>query len=461
MAIRTSIPETSEARAPILGAPAGRGASALVLPLLVVALAFGLRCWHLGTPPQTIGDESYYALDASAYLGGTLPFPGVPSGAIAGERSWVHPPLGKELIALGEGPIGFTPFGWRLPSAIAGTIGVWLVYLIGRRLWGSPWWAALASGLTALDGLHIVQSRLAMLDVFAGTFALAGIYFVVRDRTGGPRIGRSPSGVTARAAASATRWFGTTSRFWAGLMLGCAVAVKWSGVPFLILGAALAAVWVRRGTVPAGSRPVRALVMSFGVLPAAVYALAYLPFWVAHGPDFAGFLRLQAEMLRYHLGYDRPQPDASSPADWLLLTRPIRYFPIGVRGSVSSPRILALGSPVVWWGSVAAAPFVAWQGRRPQAWAERVILLGFAVAYVPWLFVSRQTFLFYMTPAVPFMSLTLVAGVRCAPGRIRTGIGVAVAAAGGVVAALLMPLWLGLRVGPGWMHAASWFPAWR
>ena len=82
--------------------------------------------------------------DAEVYLGGGIgqPIAGAPAVKIADEGTWVHPPLGKWIIALlGVGPIGLRSIGWRLPSAIFGIAGVALLYLLALRLWGSVWWA--------------------------------------------------------------------------------------------------------------------------------------------------------------------------------------------------------------------------------------------------------------------------------------------------------------------------------
>ncbi len=106
-----------------------------------------------------------------------------PAVRIADEATWVHPPLGKWIIALlGIGPIGQRSIGWRLPSAVFGIAGVALLYLLALHLWRSVWWAGFSALLLALDGLHIVQSRMAMLDIFLTTFITAAVLFLVLDR---------------------------------------------------------------------------------------------------------------------------------------------------------------------------------------------------------------------------------------------------------------------------------------
>ncbi len=65
----------------------------------------------------------------------------------------VHPPLGKQLIALSEAVLGYNPWGWRVSSAIAGVICVILIVRIGRRLSGSTYVGALAGTLLICDGM--------------------------------------------------------------------------------------------------------------------------------------------------------------------------------------------------------------------------------------------------------------------------------------------------------------------
>src|SRR4029453_4402882 len=78
----------------------------------------------------------------------------------------VHPPLGKWLIALAEQTFGYNSFGWRFPSAVAGTIAVVLLVRLARRLTGSTLLGLLAGLLLTLDGFSFAISRIGLLDVF-------------------------------------------------------------------------------------------------------------------------------------------------------------------------------------------------------------------------------------------------------------------------------------------------------
>ncbi|MGH7426620.1 MAG: hypothetical protein ACREJP_10710, partial [Candidatus Methylomirabilales bacterium] len=64
-----------------------------------------------------IFDETYYAKDACLYAGLGQQVCKSPGPA---EQSFVHPPLGKWLIAAGIKIFGYTPFGWRASAAIFG-----------------------------------------------------------------------------------------------------------------------------------------------------------------------------------------------------------------------------------------------------------------------------------------------------------------------------------------------------
>ena len=85
----------------------------------------------------------------------------------------VHPPLAKQLIAVGEAIFGYNGWGWRFASAIAGTILVLLVVRITRRLTRSTMIGAIAGLLLIVDGLTFVSSRIGMLDIFMALFVTA------------------------------------------------------------------------------------------------------------------------------------------------------------------------------------------------------------------------------------------------------------------------------------------------
>lgn len=430
---------------PVPGAKGARSRvrrAALLIPVGLVLLAGGLRVWGLSSPPETVWDENYYVPDAYDYLGGGYigGHPDDPSYKLTGEITWIHPPMGKWMIALGEGPLGLRPLGWRLPSAVFGTAGVLLLYALALALWGSEWWAGLAGLLLALDGLHLVQSRLGMLDIFLSTFVLAGAYLLVLDRKASRRhaeAGHAPSTFIERT-------FGTGYRLGAGLALGAAVATKWSGLFALVAVAALCA-----QAIPRDGRRLRTLVASFVIVPLLVYLAAYAVWFVQNGVDIPRFVALQWRMLMHQTHHHAKQPENSSPLSWPFLAHPIRYYPAP---SPPSPppaapgrEIWLVGNPILWWGFLAAFPVLVVKAIKRRR-KETVVLSCYLGLFVPWFFFGRTDFLFYMLPAVPFMCLGVVAALRTVPGRAQARVATGYAALACLAAAAYLPVWLGLRV---------------
>ena len=440
---------------PVAAVGGRRARARLVVGLLLLGLAAGLRLWSLGTPATTVWDEHYYVFDGSNLLGGPSGQPGQhrPRYTIEGEGTWQHPPLAKILIGIGEGPLPDSAWGWRWPAALFGTLAVGLTYLLGLELMGSVGWAGLAGLAVALDGLEIVQSRIATLDVFLATFALLGVYLTVRDlRRTSPR---SAAGRTARI-------FGGPERLLAGLAFGAAVACKWDGVFLLALSAGACLVADRR----AGRRAARDLARwaaAFLAAPLAVYLASYAWFWAEHGPQVAGWLALQWDMLAYHRHFRADQMQSSRPWVWPILTHPIRYWSTAAgagRPGAGGAEVMALGNPGLWWGYLAAAPVLFGLALRRGRRAERFVLGAYLVSLLPWMLVTREQFFYYLLPAVPFMALGLVMAVRRMPGRWARAGACLVGAAIVFWAAVLMPVWLGVPGGPGWARHVAVLSSW-
>jgi dolichyl-phosphate-mannose--protein O-mannosyl transferase len=392
------------------------------------------------------------------YLGGGIgqPIVGAPDVKIADEGTWVHPPLGKWIIALlGVGPIGQRAIGWRLPSAVFGIAGVGLLYLLALRLWGSVWWAGCASLLLALDGLHIVQSRIAMLDIFLTTFVTAAIYFLVLDRE---RM-HTPRPVARWRRTD--RFFGSPYRLWAGVSLGAAVATKWSGAFALPFAAALCGVWAlgsRRNTERPATAIVGTLVASFVLVPVVIYLLSYGAFFYQHGLAVDDFVKLQLAMLDYQRAHGAIQPENSLPWTWPLLLHPILYF--SAEGRHATSAIVALGNPALWWGFLTLLPFGIWGMIRHPTWQDAVTFGGYAAMFLPWFAIGRSQFIWYMLPAVPFMCLGVAASLRRFPPSASRRLASAITVATILVVAMFAPVWTGWRVPSSWVGWLGWLPDW-
>ena len=150
-----------------------------VVTAVITALAALTRTVNLGSPTDAgtpIFDEKHYAPQAWQMLHnhGIEDNPGY--GLV------VHPPVGKELIAIGEALFGYTGLGWRLTGAVLGTIMVALVVRIVRRISRSTLVGAIAGLLVIADGVSFVVARTALLDGFLAFLVLAAFGALIVDR---------------------------------------------------------------------------------------------------------------------------------------------------------------------------------------------------------------------------------------------------------------------------------------
>src|SRR5919108_392106 len=168
----------------------------IALALALTAAAFRLP--RLGFPPEEVFDEVYHAKSALQYLQGEEPV------------EWVHPPMAKLLIAVGVKAFGYESWAWRLVPALAGVGLAPLFFLLARRVLATERAALLAAVLLLCDGVYLVQSRIAMTNIFAVLFQVLAALLVVRV------------GLAERLPVAGT--------LAAGLALGLALSTRWTSL---------------------------------------------------------------------------------------------------------------------------------------------------------------------------------------------------------------------------------------
>ncbi|WP_372453698.1 dolichyl-phosphate-mannose--protein mannosyltransferase [Acrocarpospora catenulata] len=450
-------------------------------PIIVAIFGAFLRFDRLGTPKAIVFDETYYMKDAWSLLKfGTerqfIDGEAANAAVLRGDPNIfkiceqvdqcgsyvVHPPLGKWMIALGEWLFGLTPFGWRFMAAVVGSLSILILARVARRMTRSTLLGCLAGFLLALDGLHFVLSRTALLDIFLMFWLLAGFACLVVDRDrsrqrladwyessgglvtgGGPSLGLRP-------------W-----RLAAGLCLGAGLATKWTTVFFLAAFGIMTVLWDLGARRAAGLHaPVRqtaqrdlppALAWMVGV-PLLTYLVSFAGWFAtaggygrnwaqatSGGPVYFVFDSIrslfdyQKQILQFHTGLAATHPYESDPWSWPLLLRPVAFFyesPKGCGAESCSWAVLGTGTPIIWFGGLLALiAMIAWYVAT-RDWRAGAVLLGYAAGWLPWFYFAfadnRTMFLFYAIPMVPFMILAivlvagLVMGPEGAPGNRRT-----------------------------------------
>src|SRR6186713_1206386 len=132
---------------------------------LAVTLGFFLLCLvRLTVLTKPYFDEIHYLPAARAVL------------ALSQPLNPEHPPLGKEIIALGIALFGDKPFGWRFLPVVFGTLGLFAAM---RAMWLASLarFATIACGVLLATAFPLfVQSRIAMLDIFMASFVLLALW---------------------------------------------------------------------------------------------------------------------------------------------------------------------------------------------------------------------------------------------------------------------------------------------
>ena len=422
----------------------------VVVIVAVTALAAVLRFVHLSQPDEFVFDELYYAKAGCILLGESDETCRLnDTEKLFREQRWdvgsyVHPDLGKWQIALGEKVFGMDAFGWRVASAVAGTLVVLIGSILAWLLFRSVVWTAVGGTFIAIDGLNVAMSRTALLDVHLQVWVAAGFLFLVLDRlwierrTWGPDPGPSAREFDGGAPAGGREpVYSPVWRPWryaAGAAFGAATAVKWSGGFALIGAVILAYLWEtsrrRRGDLSVGQAAFRAvaresfgIVLALAIVPVLVYTATWLPWFHHFGHDVVGepiaslraFADEQRQMWEYHgEGIEEFEDDRegnvtpthayySRPWKWPIVARPVLFH--SDRGDGDVAQILAIANPAVAWASVIAVPYLAFAWWRMRDWRAGMLLVAFLGQWLPWFAISRPQFSFYLLPMTPFLAL--------------------------------------------------------
>lgn len=339
--------------------------------LLLLGLGYFLYFFHqIGLAKQPYWDEKIYVNTARAYGESAKPYPNPE-----------HPPLGKQILALGMEIWGDQPQGWRFFSALAGALSGVLVVVLTHRLTGRIGVAAFVGALWFLDPLLYLHFRLGMLDPPLLLFLLAATYAALRFWH--------------------NRDLSLPWLYLTGLFLGLALATKMLALVLAPVFGALAADRLRRQ----GKfwRALPHLAVAGFLLPAAIYfgvhaILDYTP------AETWSLLRYNLDFHQYHRGAANM---SSRWYEWLYVGKPMWYFWKQVEGG-RVQAVLGTGNLVLWIGAELLALYAIFRKRRnPEVWAiAALVLIQFALyAFKP------NTFLQYMVLILPFLYILMGIGI--------------------------------------------------
>ena len=354
-----------------------------ILPTLAIAAVFAiLSALRLTTLQAPYFDEVHYLPAAREMLSG---------GRYLNPE---HPLLGKTILAAGIWLLGDTPIGWRAFPLIAGVI---TLVACMRAMWHATRtsFSTIAFGILLASGfMLLVQSRIAMLDIFMACFlALAAWQFSAAIRR--PEQGRW------RLAAT-------------GVFLGAAMAAKWNAIPVAMvpgivffLGRLSAGrrrlLTSRRGTPVPGVSLLEAFVW-LGLLPLLIYAASFLPAYFLQDNTLSrdGIFAMHQEILALQTQVLAPHAYQSNWPEWVTNTRAIWYFYEPVDGVQRG--VMLLGNPLTMLLGIGALVWCLVTGAIGREWPRLAMMVGYLSSLGLW-FVAEKSVQFYYHYFVPHFFL--------------------------------------------------------
>ncbi|WP_095659550.1 phospholipid carrier-dependent glycosyltransferase [Corynebacterium glaucum] len=494
----------------------------------IVIAAFALFTRFLGLTQPTSGgtpifDEKHYVPQGwdmvrssfNPVLGGIESNPGY--GLV------VHPPLGKQLLAMGETLFGYSPLGWRIMTALFGSAVVVFVFLLARRLSQSTSIGILAGAIALFDGVLLVASKFGMLDIFQVLFiviaswTLAGDMRQVHQRWHDAWLAGEVQTAGPLGPRVGFRWW----RFATGVLLGLALSVKWSGLYYIAFFGLLGSFWdlwlrnrygVKKPVAGTLLRDVPSALASIVLLPAVLYLWSWRAWFASETsvyrhanvdgtvadsdwpwlnllpPSVGNWLYYHFSVLDFHGSLTssggHSHPWDSKPWAWLVAARPILYYSsTGIEcgnGGECREMIFLFGTPPIWWLTVPILLWAAWGWLTRQDFRVIVPFIAFAAGFLPWLAAfDRQMYFFYATALVPFTAVLIALALgnlaqkgkpvtwkwvrKLAGQQLRSGQLAVVGYMALVGAAFVYwsPILYGFMVPEDYYQSLMWLPSWK
>ncbi len=341
----------------------------------------------------TMFDEVYHGRTAYEFLHGLTTY------------ETTHPHLGKILISLGVAIFGMTPFGWRFMPVIFGIMILPLMYLFAKKMFRSTFIATATTILLAFDCMHYTLSRIATIDIFAAFFILLMFYYMYdyffKDS------------VYRRCDASLQSKFPPREVYLplalSGISMALGIATKWTGV-YAGMGLCILFFWYTLSHFPKGQvlRLFGFCCLFFIAIPLLVYVLCFIP--VVGYTEYNGLIDKVIQGTKYMFDYHAnlvAEHYYSSPFyEWPIIWMPLLDANDMVNATDVSA-ISCMGNPAIWWVGIPCElyAFFRWIIKRDKR--AGFLCISYLAQYIPWMSISRITFIYHYFPAILFVILMM------------------------------------------------------
>lgn len=409
-------------------------------------------------------DEIYFARSAYEYVHGI------------DTMEWVHPPLGKLIMAIPILLFGMSTFSYRLMGALAGLLMIPVIYILAKRIFKNTKWASLAGILMTFDCFHFAHTRMGTVDSFLVLFIMLSALFMYQyitlDKEENLKQKIKNLGLS-------------------GLFMGCAIATKWTGlyaslalaiiffadllykytdkrkkkdneqlmqsvlyilfalgiVPIIIYYATLFFATISLATTFTILYYALALIVCivllivkllkkdnnlwkifaycfifFVIIPIVIYIFSYLlfPNVVNYNDNsISGIINQIKDMYYYHSNLEEGHPFSSPWYTWPIMLKPV-WYSVGYYGGNIKSTIVGIGNPAIWWFSIIAMIFAFAQVVLKKSKENWFIIIFIICTWLPYIFIDRAMFMYHYFPTLPFLMLAIVSFIKWITEKIKS-----------------------------------------
>ena len=451
---------------------------------------------------STYFDEIYFATSGYQYAHGLT------------AMEWVHPPLGKLIIALPVLIFGMNTFSYRLMGAIAGLLMIVVMYILAKRLFKSTKWAMFAGLLMAFDNFRFAQTRMATVDSFLVLFILLAVLFM-----------KDYLDLDKDAKLSIKR----RKLLLSGLFIGCSIATKWTGL-YAALGLAivlfihlfkqteskknakiitsqrvvillgfltlipiiiyyltlflipkstnlilalyyitislLAVIYIITKLIKRDKSLIKILILcliAFILIPLIIYLTSYILFpnvacYVNDG--IKGIINQIKEMYNYHSKLTDTHPFQSVWYQWPIMYKPVWLYTGNLSGNMASV-IVGIGNPFIWWFGVLTTIITLIRTFIKKEQENILIIVMIMCTFLPYALINRAMFMYHYFPTLPFVMLTIVSFMKYITEKTKTNMYLKFYIALVIVAFFVFyPITSGMVTTTDYVNSLKWLSSW-
>lgn len=357
---------------------------------------------------ETIFDEIYHARTAYEFIHGITTY------------EVTHPPLGKILIAVGVKIFGMNPFGWRIVGTIFGIMMIPFIYLFSKKMFEKTWLSTIVALLFSFDFMHFTQTRISTIDVYITFFIILMYYYMYKyirmsfydTKFSKTIIPLALSGV-AMGLGCASKWTGCYAGVGLGLIFFYQMGLRFREYLYAKKRPGESTDGIEHDFVIKHFKgyfikTILWCVVFFVIIPALIYVLSYIPFVSFSGETnlIKKMLENQKYMFSYHTGLKSTHAYSSHWYQWPTMVRPILFYSNDLGNNIVQG-ISSFGNPAVWWVGIFAVSIAVYNAIANSDRKSWFLLVGYGAQFMPWMLVTRCTFIYHYFPSTPFVVMLL------------------------------------------------------